>query len=203
MRTGIDWFFSRAVWTPLILVAACAGPQVSRMAVTDVSDVSGHWNDTDARLTAEEMIGDCLAHSWLARAQSSLGHTPTVVVGRVRNQSHEHIRTEPFVEELQRALINSGQVEFVASDVEKEELRDERLDQDVNASESTRKEHGQETGADFLLAGTINTIQDRRGGDQVILYQINLKLLDVRTNRIAWNGQKKIKKAIKRPSVEL
>ena len=39
------------------------------------------------------------------------------------------------------------------------------------------------------------------GGKQVMLYQVNLKLLDVKTNQIAWNGQKKIKKFVKRSSV--
>ena len=33
-----------------------------------------------------------------------------------------------------------------------------------------------------------------------MLYQVNLKLVDVKTNQIVWNGQKKIKKNINRAS---
>jgi len=168
------------------------------MDVGEVKDISGKWNDTDSRLVAEEMIRDCLSRPWLAKAASEEGKPPTVIVGTVRNQSHEHIATDTFVENLQRELINSGKVEFVASKGERGEVRDERLDQDVHASEETRKAHGQEAGADFMLSGTINSIQDREGGSEVVYYQTNLKLLNMKTNKISWNGEKKIKKFVKR-----
>jgi penicillin-binding protein activator len=184
-------------WLVLLSLTAC-GTTVKRMDVDEVKDISGNWNDTDSRLTAEEMIQDCLARPWLNKAKDSKGKEPTVIVGTVKNQSHEHINTETFVEDLQRALINSSQVEFVASKGERGDVRDERLDQETHASEDTRKEHGQETGADFMLSGAINTIQDSEGGKSVMLYQVNLKLLNMKTNQIAWNGQKKIKKFVKR-----
>ncbi|OGR85323.1 MAG: penicillin-binding protein activator LpoB [Elusimicrobia bacterium RIFCSPHIGHO2_02_FULL_57_9] len=181
----------------LPFLAAC-GTTVKRMGVEEVKDLSGKWNDTDSRLVAEEMIKDCLSRPWLENAKSARGKSPTVIVGSVRNQSHEHIATDTFVEDLQRELINSGKVEFVAGKNERGEVRDERLDQDTNAAEATRKAHGQETGADYMLSGAINTVEDKEGGKTVVLYQTNLKLLDMKSNRIAWNGQKKIKKFVKR-----
>lgn len=180
-------------------ISGCAATSVKRVAIDKVIDLSGKWNDTDSRLTAEEMIQDCLSRPWLARARrKSRGNPPTVIVGTIRNRSHEHINTQTFIEDLQRSLINSGDVDFVASRDERDEVRDERLDQDTHASEETRKEHGQETGADFMLKGSINTILDKEGGRSVMLYQVNLKLINMKTNRIAWNGSKKIKKYIKR-----
>jgi uncharacterized protein (TIGR02722 family) len=195
MRSPAFWL---AAALALPALTGCGGTQVKRLDVDEVKDISGNWNDTDSRLVAEEMIKDCLAQAWLAKAKAAKGKEPTVIVGTVRNQSHEHIATDTFVEDLQRALINSGQVEFVASKGERGEVREERLDQDANAAEETRKEHGQETGADFMLSGAINTIQDSEGGKSVMLYQTNLKLLNLKTNQIAWNGQKKIKKFVKR-----
>ena len=190
-----------AVAVALALGAGCAsGTQVRRMDVNEVKDISGRWNDTDSRLVAEEMIQDSLSRAWLATATARKGSQPTVIVQAVRNSSMEHINTDTFVEDLQRALINSGRVQFVASAAERGELRAERADQDVNASDATRKAHGQETGADYALSGTINSIQDREGGESVVLYQINLKLLDMKSNQIVWNGQKKIKKNVSRSS---
>ena len=180
------------------LVLAGCGTSVQRMDAGDVKDVSGRWNDTDSRLVAEEMIGDCLSRPWYARAQTDSGKNPTLIVGTVKNQSQEHIATDTFVEDLQRSLINSGKIEFVAGKAERGEVRDERLDQDTNAAEETRKAHGQETGADFMLSGAINSIVDQEGGKAVVYYQTNLKLLNVKSNQISWNGQKKIKKFVKR-----
>ena len=190
-----------ARWAALLVVCAgCATTQVRRMDLNEVKDVSGRWNDTDARLVAEEMIQDSVSRPWLANAAQRKGAAPTLIVQTVRNNSMEHINTDVFVEELQRALINSGRVQFVASAWERSDLRAERADQDLNASEQTRKEHGQEVGADYGLSGTISSVQDREGGESVVLYQVNLKLVDVKTNQIVWNGQKKIKKNISRAS---
>jgi uncharacterized protein (TIGR02722 family) len=185
----------------LLLSAACAPVQVQRLDARAQRDLSGRWNDTDARLVADEMVADSLSRPWLQLAAGRLGRTPVVVVGQVRNQSMEHIATDLFVEALQRALINSGKVAFVASADERRQLRDERLDQDTNASDATRKAHGEEAGADYVLSGAINATQDRSGGESVLFYQVNLKLLDVASNQIAWNGQKQIKKQVSRASV--
>jgi uncharacterized protein (TIGR02722 family) len=189
------------VFAAVVLSAGCATTKVQRLDANTVTDVSGRWNDTDSRLVAEEMVQDSLSQRWLANAQQRKGVAPTVIVQAVRNTSTEHINTDTFVEELQRALINSGRVQFVASSQERQGLRQERADQDVNASETTRKAHGQETGADFALSGTITSVLDREGGTAVTLYQVNLKLLDLQTNQIVWNGMKKIKKAVSRSSV--
>jgi len=181
-----------------ILSLTACGTSVTRMDSGEVKDVSGHWNDTDSRLVAEEMISDCLARAWYAKAQADLGKNPTVIVGSVKNQSSEHIATDTFVEDLQRALINSGKVEFVASKGERGDVRDERADQDTHASEETRNANGQETGANFMLSGAINSIVDQEGGKAVVFFQTNLKLLNMKTHQIVWNGQKKIKKYVTR-----
>ena len=121
-----------------LCAAGCGGTQVRRMDVNEVKDVSGRWNDTDARLVAEEMIQDSMSRPWLSTAQSRKGGPPAVIVQTVRNNSMEHINTDVFVEELQRALINSGRIQFVASSEELGEIRGERADQDLNASDETR-----------------------------------------------------------------
>ncbi|VAW70500.1 putative lipoprotein [hydrothermal vent metagenome] len=183
-----------------VMLAFTAGcnKKVSRVDSNEVTDLSGKWNDTDSRLVSREMIDDVLSRRWLSTFNRKKGKTPTVIVGAVRNLSHEHINTRTFINDLEKELINSGEVEFVASASERNEIRAERRDQDLNASESTRKAMGNEAGADFMLKGTINTIVDAAGGDQARFYQIDLTLIDLESNRKVWVGQKKIKKTIEK-----
>jgi hypothetical protein len=186
-----------AALSAAIMLGAC-GTSVTRMNPNQAKDISGHWNDEDSREVAEEMISDCLARPWFATAQADLGKNPTVIVGTVHNKSSEHIATDTFIEDLQRSLINSGKVNFVASKSERGEVRDERADQDTNSSEDTRNANGQETGANFMLSGTINSIVDQEDGQAVVYFQTNLKLLNMKTHQIVWNGEKKIKKFVAR-----
>lgn len=183
-------------------VLAGCGTSVERMDVEEVKDLSGAWNDTDSRLVSEEMIRDALAQAWLPDyLRSHNQRQPVVIVGEIRNLSHEHINLETFVRDMQRALINSGKVQFVASRSERDDIRSERRDQDVHASEATRKPMGQETGADFMLKGTINTIIDASGSTQVRYYQVDLNLISLADNRMVWLGQQKIKKLVKRSTL--
>lgn len=178
-------------------VTGC-GTTVTRMSSSEVVDLSGEWNDTDSRLVSEEMIQDALSRAWLETSTRQLKRPPVVIVGEVRNLSHEHINTNTFVSDLERALINSGRVEFVASKTERGGVREERKDQDINAREDTRKAMGRELGADFILTGTINTIVDPSGDTQVRFYQVNMTLTSLADNRKVWVGQKDIRKLVTR-----
>ena len=82
--------------------------------------------------------------------------------------------------------------------MEREEIRQERQDQASHASEATAKEEGQETGADYMLQGSINTISDRLEGKEVRYYQVNLELIDIQSHQKVWIGDKKIKKFVQR-----
>ncbi len=188
------------VFLALPLAFACA-PHVERVETNLIKDVSGGWNDTDAQMVAQEMITDCLQSGWYSRFLTRNGKEPTVIVGTVSNNTMEHINTDVFVEAMQRALINSAKVDFVASAEERGEIRTERLEQDEFASEETRKAFGQEVGADFMLSGVLNSVVDQAGSKAVVFYQVNLKLINIETNQIVWNGQKQIKKYVKRSKV--
>ncbi|UCC81371.1 MAG: penicillin-binding protein activator LpoB [Candidatus Zixiibacteriota bacterium] len=179
------------------MALACGSSRkVTRLETDTVTDLSGKWNDTDSRLVAEEMISDCLSRVWVTDFAAAQGRKPVVTVGSIRNRSSEHINTETFSKDFERELINSGKVRFVASREQRGEIRDERMDQQQYASEETRKRLAQETGADFLLYGSINSITDQIEGTQVVYYQTDLELINLESNEKSWIGTKKIKKEI-------
>ena len=174
------------------LFSGC-GTKVTRVSHDSTIDLSGAWNDTDARLVSEEMVKDCLASTWL-QAYGAQKKSPRVVVGEVRNKSHEHISTETFINDIERYLVNSGKVDFVANKAERNELRDEKADQAGNSSVQTRQAAGEESGAEYMILGSINSIVDQEGSKAVVFYQINLELIQLETHKKVWIGDKKIKK---------
>ena len=175
--------------------------KVERIATDEVKDLSGQWNDTDSRLVSEEMMTDVLSKPWIDNYRSQNNKSPSVIVGEVRNLSHEHLNVNAFLNDVERALINSGRVKVVASNVERQEIREERKDQDIHAREDTRKTIGKELGADFMLKGSINSIIDSEGNQSVKFYQIDLMLISLTDNDKVWIGQKKIKKFVEKRTV--
>ena len=180
----------------LALTGCSPSKTVTRVEPGKTIDLSGDWNDTDSRLVAEEMIKDVLSNPWVGEFKGEKHRPPDVIVGTVRNRSSEHIQTIPFIKNLERELVNSGRVNFVANKEERQEVREERSDQQENASDESVKRFQQEAGADFMLRGDITTIIDQEGGEKVKYYQVNLELVNMETNRKAWIGEKKIKKVV-------
>jgi uncharacterized protein (TIGR02722 family) len=180
----------------LLMIGCGSSKKVTRLDEKSVTDLSGKWNDTDARLVAEEMISDVLSRPWITNFAAEHGAKPVVTVGTIRNKSNEHIDTETFTTDFERELINSGQVKFVASPGQRDEVRSERMDQQENSSRETMKRLREETGADYLLMGSIKTIVDQEGGARVVFYQTDLELINIESNEKAWIGTKKIKKGI-------
>jgi len=181
----------------LLLISGCGGGRtVKRIATDEVTDLSGRWNDTDSRLVAESMISEMLSRRWVIDFEQDKLKEPVVIVGSVVNKSSEHIDVEVFIKDIERELINSGKVKFVASKNEREEIREERMDQQMYASEKTAKKLAEEVGADYFLIGSLYSVEDWFEGKKAILYTINLELINVEENTKAWIGNKKIKKLI-------
>ncbi len=143
------------------------------------------------------MVSDVLRRPWLNQFKSDNGRKPVVIVGGLRNLSSEHIEMGTFVKDIERELINSGLVKFVATSGERSDIRNERMDQQSYASEATAKRLAAETGADFMLKGGIKTVIDAVSGQQVKYYQTDLELISVESNEKVWIGTKKIKKVVK------
>ncbi len=179
-----------------MMISGCAPVSVGRMDASDEVDLSGYWNDTDSRLVAEEVIKDCLSRGWLADFTSNAAKKPRVIVGTVKNMSSEHIATAAFVKDMERELINSGKVTFVAGGSEREEIRQERAEQQKFSEDA--KAFFREKAADFILQGGINSILDSAGRKTLRYYQVELELINIETNEKVWIGQKKIKKLVKR-----
>lgn len=201
----MKWILRFSVCLLSVCLASCSSnPKITRIDPSETTDLSGSWNDSDARKVSETVIPDCLSHPWLDDYTRQTGKKPVVVVGTIRNKTYEHITTDTFVNDLQRALVNTGAVSVVAQDDIKAQLRQEKYDQANFVSEETMKEMGREIGADFMLFGSINAIQDQIKGKKTMFYQIDLELIDIETNEKVWLSEPaKIKKIIKRPKYGL
>jgi hypothetical protein len=130
------------------------------------------------------------------------GQSAVVIVGDFRNRTLEHIPVNTFVRDLERAFIQSGAVRVVASATERRDVRDERVDQQEHARADTRARMAQEQGAQYMLQGTIEAIEDQEGRERVVYYQIDATLVDLESNLKVWTGQHRIKKYIAQPRSE-
>lgn len=181
----------------LVVVAGCKNRKVKRMDPNEQTDISGRWNDTDSKLVAQEMIKDVLSRPWRENFEKKFGRKPVVIVGSVRNKTSEYIDATMFIKNMEREFVNAQAVGVVQSADERNQVREERNDQQTFASEESRKKWGKEKGADFMMNGIITSIVDEYKNQKTVAYQVNLELTDLESNEKVWIGEKQIKKYIK------
>lgn len=194
---------SRAVFCLAVMgcatVMACGSSQrVARVGADTQTDLSGKWNDTDARLTAEAMIQQGFAAPWLANFTDEEGRRPAVRVRGVVNKTDEHIDAQVFIKSIERAMVNSGKVRVLAQ--EGAELASVQAEQDRGASgalsDDTAPSLGNETGADFVVAVRMASILDQVEGKRAKFYKVNFELISPTTGEKVWIGDHEIKKLI-------
>src|SRR5689334_21685751 len=92
-------------------LAGCAAKRkVARVSSDTQTDLSGNWNDTDAKLTSEKLITDAFSSPWIAEFQKAQGRKPAMRVHGIINKTDEHIDAQVFVKNIERAMVNSGKV---------------------------------------------------------------------------------------------
>lgn len=183
-----------------IALSSCATVSVARVSSDTTVDLSGYWNDTDVRLVCKDLIDKCLSSPRIASFEAKNNRLPVIMVGKFKNDSTEHIDTSIITEKMSDAIMNSGLADFVADRNEREELRQERKDQNLGGytSEESMKNMSNETGADFMLQGSVKTIVDKADNKTVRTYFVYVQLINLETNVVMFKASNEsIKKYIK------
>jgi uncharacterized protein (TIGR02722 family) len=188
--------FSSFMLASILVAPSCARRSVTRVEPNKVIDLSGKWNETDARLAAETLTNQVLSGEWLGNFMAAKTRKPVVIVGLIRNNSHEHMDTEIFTKDIEKSFIKSSTVRLVQAGDKRNELRGERADQQDFSSEASMKKFGRELGADYMMQGTVKSIVDGYGKEKTTFWQIDIELVDLETNEIVWIGDYKGKKYI-------
>lgn len=188
--------------------AACGGSPYSVRRTsphsTEGGDLSGYWNDRDARQVAESMIAQALRDPWVTEFQARNGGRRPVIKlrGVIKRTDDRNVNELYFTKQVERALLRSRRVRVVAADVQEDVNVRERERQMRHASDETAKSMGEEVGADFTLQTFVNSQNETDGGGRSVrAYLVQMELLDVQTNEKVWIGEEPIRKVIEQDSV--
>lgn len=159
------------------------------------------FNENDAQIVFAGMINDALARPWIDRWEAANDRqAPIIFVGRVRNDTEDYIDTLLFTKKMEQELLNSGRVRVVADPTQRDELRDERAEQQQWARAETVKQTANELGADLAMIGRVGDVKQFSSDERRVVsyYQVNLELVDIESNEKVWVGTEEVKKTARR-----
>lgn len=176
-----------------VTLTGCGGKTVIRTESNVTKDLSGRWNDADARQVANEMISKALNAGWIGTYTEKNKREPKIQLGKVNARADgEVISTDVFMQEIRSEFVNSGKV--VVLDEDKSQTRDELADGSAMSKEA--KKLAEEDATDFLLKGKISIANDQEGRESVKFYLVSLEITDVQSRRIIWQANTKIRKEV-------
>jgi hypothetical protein len=186
-------FPGAAICLVLAFGASCQTKVMTGGETGRSGDGSGGWAGEDARLVAETLVADCLNDPWLSRHLRDVSRSPVITVGTIDNRTGESIIMSPLISDIERALVNSAQVEVVGWGADRVESESQGAPREYVRREAVRN-LARDLGAEYVIDGSISSLIISPGdGTDLPCYQLDLTLTDLMTNRDVWTGSRKIR----------
>lgn len=181
----------------LAFAVSCAGPRVFTKGTYEdpntIALLDDRFSENDMQLIAKKMI-QSMAGSDIVGSNGA----PVVMVGKMRNRTSEHIDMTMLSDKVRTQLIQSGRFRF-ADVMNRRDIAEEyEYQQSGYVDPNQAKGPGSQTGAEYLLTGTLTANVQQAGRNKLIYYKATFQLTNLLTSEIAWTDEKEIRKAYKK-----
>ncbi len=192
------------VWiAALALTVGCAGPRAFTKGTYEdpqtIALLDDRFNENDMQLIAKKMVNSLVASGQIeGRAEP-----PMVIVGKMRNRTTEHIDLKMLSNKVRTALIQSGKFRFADVENRRDIAEEYEYQQSGYVDPTQAKGPGSQTGADYLLTGTLTSNVQQVGKNKLVYYKATFQFTNLLTSEIIWTNEKEIRKAYKKRSIGL
>ncbi len=126
---------------------------------------------------------------------------PTIAIDSITNHTYENLNTAPMTASLFARLTSSGK--FRVSDQGQVKASHEQVKDLLDYGATTEKAAqfiGKETGADYVVYGSLANIIRNKPANKEVYYRITLNLFDTGTGKLIWKDEQDILKS-QRPAI--
>lgn len=187
----------------MVLGTGCGGDKAFTKGEYDdptrVELLDDKFNEADMQQMSETIVQAMIACDEVAQAKKQ----PVVMVERVQNRTEEHIDTVSMTDKIRTALIKSKKVKFV-NNAERGALDDEyKYNESGAVSTDSKKTKGKQTGADYMMSGSLASNVQQVGNDKYIYYKLTMNLTHLETSTIDCTEEREVRKKFRKRSVGL
>ena len=173
----------------LIFFGCSSAPKSEKEQVPLAPKKIAVWNIDDSQSISDSLILSILNSEWKKNFKKK--RKPLIVVGRIENNSTEKIDVTQLAKDLERSLINSGEVSFISDKQKREAVRTDRKNSSDFPAEKFKK-YLKSLKADFFIEGNINANVDSSIVPIRKEYTLNLKMLNAKNSSVEWEGSQSI-----------
>lgn len=202
MRQTMNRKISGLTLGAILGLTACGGPKAFTKGEYDdpnrVELLDDKYNEADM-----QQMSDAIVKAIVACPEISADKRPVVIVDQVKNNTEEHIDMSSLTDKIRTALIKTRRVKFVDKDARDTLDEEYRYNEAGNVAKEKMKKRGKQTGADYVMRGSMATNIQQVGNDKFIYYKLTMNLVNLESSEIDCTEDKEIRKQYRKRSVGL
>ncbi len=161
--------------------------------------MTDEWSESDMQETVKSMVASLVSHPVVTGSKTR----PVVMVTQLQNKTSEHIDTQSIMDMVRVELMKTGKLAFIDKEARGDIDQEYDYQNSGRVSGETKKGPGQQTGADFIVNGRLDSIVQEVGKEKSVYYKITLNLTSIKSGVIEWTDQKQIRKLYKKKTIGL
>ena len=170
----------------LISFASCSSFKASRDSAKEsdekAMEVTDKWLAEDTRKAVEELLKQMKTHNGFKKFLARHRGEPKVFIADVQNRTDEaYFPIADFNDEWLYELSKSGEFRLVDAAARDQILEEITYQNDGMVDPSQAKQIGRQLGADLMIFGAVHMQTQKRDGDAVKQYSVNLRMTNVET----------------------
>lgn len=150
------------------------------------------WDEIDSEIISDSLITRSLQADW--KKSFSNKRKPIIVIGSISNLSDETADTLLIAKDIERGLLNSGEVSFISSKEMRETIRTDRKKRNDFSSDTEFKKYLKSLKSDFFLEGTFNVIADSSSVPIKKRFSLTVEILNANDGNTVWEGTETVEK---------
>jgi penicillin-binding protein activator len=189
----------------LVISVALVGCVATTRSIDTTSDFhyDASYDFADKKAIVNELTSSLLAD---ARSNNFIDR-PVVISYGIANETSEHINTGGIADDIRANLLQSKQFRFL-NQRQRENLVNEADYQYAGfVAPEERLTEGRQLGADFLLSGTLRSIEKKQPKQwrlnkrKLVYYNMTLEMTDTTTGEITWTDNVEIARESSQPII--
>lgn len=170
----------------LISIIGCS-PASKTEKDTSIQERNVAWDESDSESVADSLVLILLQAEW--NKNFSQKNKPIIVVGKIDDNSNENIDTSLLAKYLERSLLNSGKVSFIADKQKRENIRNHRKNRADFTDNIQFIKYLKLLKANFFLDGELNLSIDSSAIQTQKTYKLDVELLNTKDASIVWQDR--------------
>ncbi len=173
-----------AILSLLLSLASCGGFKAKRIDADESDEVgleiTDKWMVRDSEISVDKVIRQIGAHKGFQRYLAKMGRTPKIFIAEVQNQTSEaYFPIEDFNDEMLNRFSESGDFILIDAAARDKLLKEIQYQNDGMVDPNEAKTIGRQAGADLLVFGAIRMKAQKRKGQTIKEYTVNIRMTDL------------------------